>query len=266
MLQAKQGEMPTTHPFALRALSDVLTLRWRPDSTTLVALASYALVIAGMLIAFQVFTTAQTAANFLTFGPITIAGLGVALPAFYTALKRKRPLSDLGLSTRHLLPSLAIGLILGLFTYWNTLRVLDVAWTISLVPVISMALAVGLFEAVFFRGWLQLRFEEAFGLVPAIVLGAGCYSLYHVGYGMSLDEMATLFVLRLVFAIAFRLTSNVAVLWPFFTPVGGLYTNVREGLTMPVEATIGFVLTIALMAALLVVAARIGRGQKGAQL
>jgi membrane protease YdiL (CAAX protease family) len=56
-----------------------------------------------------------------------------------------------------------------------------------------MALAVGLFEAIFFRGWLQLRFENAFGSVPGLVLGALCYSLYHIGYGMNFDELLFLF-------------------------------------------------------------------------
>jgi hypothetical protein len=111
-----------------------------------------------------------------------------------------------------------------------------------------------LFEAIFFRGWLQLRFEEAFGLVPSLILGALCYSLYHVGYGMTWDEMLFLFGLGLVFAAFFRLTKNVAVLWPFYTPIGGLYTNLSEGLRMPFEATYGFLLTSGLMAGALILA------------
>jgi hypothetical protein len=45
----------------------------------------------------------------------------------------------------------------------------------------------------------------------------------------------------------FRLTKNVLVLWPFYTPVGGLFSNLNEGLTMPFEATYGFVLTMGMM-------------------
>jgi hypothetical protein len=137
---------------------------------------------------------------------------------------------------------------LGWDTYRNTLATLDIAWTREVIPLVVMALAVGLFEAIFFRGWLQLRFEEAFGLVPSLILGALCYSLYHVGYGMMWGEMLFLFGLGLVFAAFFRLTKNVAVLWPFYTPIGGLYTNLSEGLTMPFEATYGFLLTLGLMA------------------
>lgn len=227
-------------------------LAWRPNRDTAVALLSYGLVVAGLYVAFQVFTTDRVAANFITFGPVTLAGLGIALPVFYTVLVRRRSLADVGLTTRHLLPSLILGLLLGWDTYSNTLATLDTVWTRQVVPLVVMALAVGLFEAVFFRGWLQLRIEEAFGVVPGVVLGALFYSLYHVGYGMNWKEMLFLFGLGLVFATVFRLTKNVVVLWPFYTPIGGLYSNLTEGLSMPFEATYGFLLTLGLMFAVIV--------------
>jgi membrane protease YdiL (CAAX protease family) len=227
-------------------------LTWQPNRDTLVALISYGLVVGGLYVAFQILTTERVAANFIAFGPITLAGLGVALPVLYTVLVRRRPLADVGLTTRYLLPSLVLGLLLGWDTYRNTLATLDVAWTTKALPLVVMALAVGLFEAIFFRGWLQLRLEEAFGVVPGVVLGALFYSLYHVGYGMDGSEMLFLFGLGLVFATVFRLTKNVAVLWPFYTPIGGLYTNLTEGLTMPFEATYGFLVTLGLMFALII--------------
>jgi hypothetical protein len=211
--------------------------------------------VAGLYLAFQVFTTAQVAANFITFGPITLAGLGVALPVFYTTLVRQRPLGDIGITTDHLLPSLLFGLLLGWDTYRNTLATLNVAWTSALVPLVTMALAVGLFEAIFFRGWLLLRFEAAFGTVPGVLLAALCYSVYHIGYGMEAGELLFLFFLGITFGVFFRLTSNIAVLWPFYTPVGGLYTNLRDGLSIPFEATYGFVIVIVLMVAIIVAGA-----------
>ena len=232
-------------------------LHWRPGRDTAVALASYVLVVAGLTVAFQVFTTERVAANFITFGPVTLAGLGVVLPTLYTVLVRHRPLADLGLTFERLVPSLLLSLIVGWDTYRNTLTNLDVAWTREVVPLLVMSLVVGLFEAVFFRGWLQLRFEDAFGMVPGLILGALCYSLYHVGYGMTGSEMLFLFGLGLTFGAFFRLTKSVAVLWPFYTPIGGLYTNVSEGLTMPFEATYGFLLTLGMMIGLIVLAARL---------
>jgi hypothetical protein len=71
---------------------------------------------------------------------------------------------------------------------------------------------------------------------------------------MTGGEMLFLFGLGLVFGGVFRLTKNVFALWPFYTPVGGLYTNLREGLTMPFEATYGFLLTLGLMVGAFVLA------------
>jgi hypothetical protein len=163
------------------------------------------------------------------------------------------------LTTQQLLPALALGLLLGWDTYRNTLAMLDVNWARTIVPLATMALAVGLFEAIFFRGWLQLRFEAAFGLVPGLILGALAYSLYHVGYGMSGAELLFLFGLGLTFGAFFRLTKNVFVLWPFYTPVGGLYNSLTDGLSMPFEATYGFVLVLGLMAAIIVAGVKLSR-------
>lgn len=222
-------------------------IRWQPDRDLLFAVLSYGLVVAALYTAFQIFTTERMAANFITFGPVGLALIGIGIPIFYTKLVRGRPLADVGITTRHLLPSLALGLLLGYDTYRNTLATMDVTWERTLVPLIAMTLAVGLFEAVFFRGWLQMRFEEAFGLVPGLLLGALCYSLYHVGYGMETEELLMLFFLGVTFGAMFRLTRNIFVLWPFYTPVGGLFNNLTEGLAMPFEATYGFLLTLALM-------------------
>lgn len=251
-MTSQNGNSSAQAPLLRQMLGDV---HWRPNRDTLVTLISYILVVAGLFTAFQVFTTERVAANFITFGPVTLAGLGVVLPVLYTALIRRHPLVDLGLTAHQLVPSLVLGLLLGWDTYRNTIATQNVAWTQDMVPLVTMAITVGLFEAIFFRGWLQLRFEEAFGMVPGLVLGALCYGLYHIGYGMTWHEMLFLFGLGLVYAAVFRLTKNVAVLWPFYTPVGGLYSNLSEGLTLPFEATYGFVLTLGLMVAVIVVAA-----------
>jgi len=49
------------------------------------------------------------------------------------------------------------------------------------------------------------------------------------------------------------------VLWPFYTPVGGLYNSLTDGLSMPFEATYGFVLVLGLMAAIIVAGVKLGR-------
>lgn len=102
---------------------------WKPTRVTTVALLSYGLVVSGLYLAFQVFTTARIAANFITFGPISMALLGVALPVGYLLVLQRRPLADLGITAGHLLPSLALSLLLGWDIYHNTLVELNLTWS-----------------------------------------------------------------------------------------------------------------------------------------
>ena len=236
-------------------------VRWQPGRDTLVALVSYILVVAALYTAFQLFTTERVAANFITFGPIGLGLLGIGIPVSYTVMVRRRSLTNIGITGYQLLPSLTLGLLLGYDIFRNTLAPMDMSWERNVVPLVAMALAVGLFEAIFFRGWLQLRFEEAFGMVPGLLLGALCYSLYHIGYGMRPEELISLFFLGITFGAMFRLTKNIFVLWPFYTPVGGLFATLNDGLVMPFEATYGFLLTLGFMAGIIVLANVLGKNK-----
>jgi membrane protease YdiL (CAAX protease family) len=64
-----------------------------------------------------------------------------------------------------------------------------------------MSLMVGLFEAIFFRGFIQTRLSASFGPIPGVVAAAALYALYHVGYGMGAREMVFLFALGLVYGV-----------------------------------------------------------------
>ena len=110
-------------------------------------------------------------------------------------------------------------------------------------------------ECLVFEGALALHGDDLERVVP--------------GVGDVLIELAVFFVghflfgLGLVFGAVFRVTKNVFVLWPFYTPIGGLYTNVREGLEMPFEATYGFLLTIGIMAVIIILTAARQKGRLG---
>jgi len=95
----------------------------------------------------------------------------------------------------------------------------------ELFPLVVMSLTVGLFEAIFFRGGIQPRREKAFDPIPAIPIAAASYALYHVGYGMTSSEMWFLFLLGIEFAIAFRVTRNILVLWPLYVAWWSLHQH-----------------------------------------
>ena len=112
---------------------------------------------------------------------------------------------------------------------------------------VALSLAIGLFEAIFWRGWVLLRLEEAFGFLPALILGSALYAAYHIGYGMPASEMVFLFFIGVMYAIAFRITKNVFMLWPVFQPMGQLVTLIKDGLSLPLLAGLGFIEVLILM-------------------
>jgi membrane protease YdiL (CAAX protease family) len=113
-----------------------------------------------------------------------------------------------------------------------------------------MSLMVGLFEAIFFRGFIQTRLSASFGPIPGVVAAAALYALYHVGYGMGAREMVFLFALGLVYGIAYACVKNVLVLWPLLIPMGSFYNNLQSGgIELPWASIAGFVDVVAIMLA-----------------
>ncbi|MGN6574597.1 MAG: lysostaphin resistance A-like protein, partial [Nocardioides sp.] len=118
------------------------------------------------------------------------------------------------------------------------------------VPLLCMALVIGVFESVFFRGFVQNVLEDQFGPVIGIGGAAAMYGLYHVGYGMGLREMAFLTGLGVVYAVAFALARNLLVLWPLLTPLGSFFANVEAAdIDLPWASIAGFADVLGLMVA-----------------
>jgi uncharacterized protein len=125
-----------------------------------------------------------------------------------------------------------------------------------------MSLAVGLFEAIFFRGFIQGRLQAAFGTGPAVAGAAGLYALYHIGYGMGIGELGFLFALGVVYAIAYQLVENILVLWPLLTPIGGWFATMDAGdVELPWMSILGFADVLGLMALVIWLAYKYQRGR-----
>ena len=116
---------------------------------------------------------------------------------------------------------------------------------------------VGLFEAVFFRGFIQTRLSAALGQPLGIAAAAGLYALYHVGYGMGAREMVFLFGLGVVYSIAYACVHNILVLWPLLIPVGTFFNNLRSGgFELPWASIFGFLDVLGVMFAVIWLARR----------
>jgi len=147
-----------------------------------------------------------------------IFGLGICIffPLWFVTKKQKQCLSAVGITTNNWVKSVLIGFLIAttsiagrimvermhiILPNFNKLVYLTVCLTMS-----------SFFEEIFFRGFLQTRFEKLLGMVPAILISALCFSIYHIGYitiRENFSELIPLFIAGILFSISFRITNNI---------------------------------------------------------
>ena len=235
---------------------------WKPDYIELAVVAiSWVLVTASLYIA--TFVIGQKPIGgmgyFVMYAVVCAALCGIGLPLYWTVVVRKRALVELGLTSRRWAVSLGVQVVLMVTINLPRLLQFQMPAAANLLPLLTLVLTIGLFEAIFWRGWVQMRLEASFGVIPGILLGSVLYSLYHIGYGMRTDELVFLFFVGMMFAIVFRLTKSILILWPLFQPSGQLITLLLDGLALPPIAALGFIEALALMVVLIWLAFRQAR-------
>lgn len=215
-------------------------LALRVDGWDLVAVAVlYPAVVALFRLAFVGFTQTSVLGLFLAFAGGLL--LGTAGPIVYTTRVRRRPLSTLGLGLHRLRATVTLAVVFAAVQFAMTLWGYQLPAPVDWVPLLVMSVVVGLFEAVFFRGFVQGRLEDSFGVVTGVAGGAALYAVYHVGYGMGVGELWFLLGLGLVYAVAYRLVGNILVLWPLLTPLGTFFNNLRaDDIDLPWASIAGF--------------------------
>jgi membrane protease YdiL (CAAX protease family) len=76
------------------------------------------------------------------------------------------------------------------------------------------------FELIFFYAFLRTLFEQAFGIVPAVILTALFYAFHHIGFQ---PEYGKLIFVGVLYATVYRLGNSALLIYPFFLGVGGTY-------------------------------------------
>ncbi len=216
------------------AIQHIFTVRWNPGKDLLAVAGSWLLVTGALYTATVIIGPSVWGgfAYFLLYALLCATIFGVGFPLYWTVVKRQRSIADLGLTTQRLIPvvkrqrsiadlglttqrlipSLALQAVFSVLLYSVTLARVQLPSANELIPLIGLALAIGFFEAIFWRGWVLLRLEDAFGIIPAILLGSA--------------------------------------LWPVFQPMGQLVTLIEDGLSLPLLAALGFAEVLLLMLAL----------------
>ena len=216
---ALNNELTLTH----RHRNMIKWVRWAPNSDTAVASASLLLMILAYYAATH-WLISQVAA-ILVFGILTNLILNVLLPVWWIAYHRRQPLSELGITTKRWLSSLLIGIgLAGLLA----IRLWQVAAGIDWLPHLLFNVTC-FWEPFFVYGWLQLRFERAFGIVPSIILAGLSLAVYHVGT-YSPDGLIMLLLAGLLYAVVFRITSNLLVMWPLAFSIGSSMGTLMGGM------------------------------------
>jgi membrane protease YdiL (CAAX protease family) len=226
------------------------------DVPDLLVIGGLYLAVVGLYwLAFQFFTVDSVVGLFLCFAGGML--LGVVGSIVYTVWFRHRSMRTLGFRLDNWRQTAVLGIIFAAVQFFLTIFGYSFPAPVDWVPLLVMSLTVGLFEAVFFRGFIQPRLTAMFGPVLGVGGAAALYALYHLGYGMNPTEMVFLFGLGVVYAIAFGVVRNLLVIWPFLTPLGGFFANLSAGgFDLPWASILGFVDVLAVMVAAVVLAFR----------
>ena len=83
-----------------------------------------------------------------------------------------------------------------------------------------------------------------FGIVPAIILTSGFYSLHHAGFQ---PEFLHLFLVGLMYCGVFYITQNMLIIFPFFWGVGALWdvlvsSEAGNEIKNPISFAIAFII------------------------
>jgi membrane protease YdiL (CAAX protease family) len=209
------------------ALRPLLALRWQPGRDTAIALLTALL----MLPVYYIGTHNHGLIGLLVFVIFGNGVLNVLFPAYYLLVIRREKPEQLGITTRRLWLAVLLSALCSLFAWKGLQRELAAHAGVDLLPQLIFNGLI-LWEPFFVFGWLQLRFERAFGILPGIVLAAASFGAYHLGT-YPLSGVAGLVLFGLVFAILFRTTKNLLVLWPatwaVVSSIGTLQGNMQFG-------------------------------------
>lgn len=151
---------------------------------------------------------------------LAIVGVCVLGPAYYVICHRGEGLYAVGITSDGWVRALGLSVFLaGLF---GLEFVFDPPGTSSDAFILHiLTVAFMLWEPFFVHGWLQLRFEDAFGPLPGVLLAAGGFGLYNVGV-LSPTMLGVLVVIGIFNGLIFLFANrNLLVLWPVYWAVTG---------------------------------------------
>ncbi|MBL7067017.1 MAG: hypothetical protein ISS29_04055 [Candidatus Marinimicrobia bacterium] len=209
------------------SLKHLFQLRCQPTKDTAIAfiLGFLSIAVSFGLLLFHGNTTADAIGFFILRDLIMIFALGFAFPLYYVLIIKKGKISEFGITREKWIVSLIISIILAillLFQFMSEAGELgqEILLSSNAISPIFYLMVAGIYEVIFFYAFLRQRLENAFGIIPAILLAALFCSFSHIGFQ---PEFMKLFFVHAFFMVVFRTTKNILIVYPFFWGVGACW-------------------------------------------
>jgi membrane protease YdiL (CAAX protease family) len=205
---------------------EAFRFRWQPARETWVSLATgvLAFFFSASLLCFP---SGSAASRLIHYGLIYVV-CGAVIPWGYVLIVERGTPAAMGWKREHRWVSLILSAVMAalfipmLFMEGN----LGAAgWDGVAKAAFTLAGAGGLFELFLYYGFIHLRLEKAFGILPAILVTSAVYVLWHTGTQFPLESdipaaVWKLFWVGVMSQSIFSLTRNLLVIWPLFLTVG----------------------------------------------
>lgn len=189
-------------------LAELFCFRFKPDIKTLYA---FCLGAVSVLLGFLIILFNSHISFIIIRDVFQIGIIGLLFPFLLMAKNNEFEAAGLKFNKplKYLLFSILLGaLIIPQFIFADMSSI----GLHSIIPAFYIMVA-SVFEIIFFFIFLRYNFEKAFGIIPAIILAAGFYSLHHAGFQ---PEFLKLFIVGLVFISIFRIANHWLICFPLW--------------------------------------------------
>jgi membrane protease YdiL (CAAX protease family) len=175
---------------------------------------------------------------------ITIVGLGVLLPLSWVKANGLS-FNEFGLPGENWLWAILANMILAfilttIFTSEAKKKGQKPTFSGKYGSILYLTIGV-LFETLFFYSFLRQLFEQAFGIIPALLFTSVFYSLHHIGLEEQMkgttpaQELRKLFFVGLLYSTTFRVFNSALAIFPFFIGVGVISDLIVEKQIKPLS-------------------------------
>ena len=193
--------------------------RWNPNKVTFIAFLLGFIIIALSMI-MPLVSHSITITIFIRDVLMLIGGIFFSIGYIH---KKKYQFNDFGLSIKkwhvYLLINLVLGILL-LLIFLDDYPDAKIIFDLKTMRMIIYIMLAGIFEVIVFYAFLRKLFEDAFGIIPGIILAAVAYSFHHTGFQ---PEFQKLIFVGILYASVFRIRNSALLIYPFFWGVGACF-------------------------------------------